>query len=94
MGTNDANLVRDGQPFWRRGLWVVAIFILLPITVLINGCSILLDEQRNSTSSGWLTAKVIRSNPGAFSDYFGVVWVQPKYFPRVWPFDLLVSCRA
>ena len=94
MVTNDGNFDRDSRPLWLRALRVVAIYLLLPIIVLINGCSILIDEQRNSASSGWLTAKVIRSNPGAFSDFFGVVWVQPRHFPHVWPFDLLVSCRA
>ncbi len=94
MGTDEAIAIEDGRRLWLRRLRAVAVYVLLPIAVLMNGCSILIDEQRNSARSGWLMAKVIRSNPGAFSDYFGVVRVQPRYFPNVWPFDLVVSCRA
>ena len=27
-------------------------------------------------------------------DYSGAVWVLPQYFPRIWPLDVIVGCRA
>ncbi len=60
----------------------------------MNACSLVTTERRDATSSGLLTAEVSLLNAGAMADYSGVIWVFPKYFPRVWPFDLLVGCRA
>lgn len=77
-----------------RVLRFLTLFVLFPIIFLMNACSLLISEQRDATSSGMLTAKVILVNAGAMSDYSGAVWVLPRYFPRVWPFDLLVGCRA
>ena len=28
------------------------------------------------------------------SDYTGYVLVLPRYFPSIWPFDLIVGCKA
>lgn len=72
----------------------VTFLVLLPITLLMNACSLIMEEQRDIERSGVLTAKVVLLNGGAMSDYAGAVWVLPQYFPRVWPFDLLVGCRA
>jgi hypothetical protein len=60
----------------------------------MNACSLVVSEGRDTASSGFLTANVILLNPGAMSDYVGSVEVLPRYFPRVWPFDLIVGCEA
>ena len=72
----------------------VIFFLLLPIIILMNACSLVSQEQRDIAESGFLTAKVILTNPGAMSDYSGSVWVLPQYFPAVWPLDRIVGCRA
>ena len=77
-----------------RVLRFVALFLLLSVIVLMNACSLVMTERRGSASSGILTAEVTLLNGGAMSDYSGAVWVFPKYFPRVWPLDLIVGCRA
>lgn len=71
----------------------ITLSVLLSFLLLMNGCSWVMSEQRAAASSGMLTARAILSNGGAMSDYSGAVWVMPRYFPRVWPLDLLVSCR-
>ena len=53
-----------------------------------------MEEQHDTANSGLLAAKFILLNGGAMSDYEGVVWVLPQYFPRVWPLAQLVGCRA
>ena len=80
-----------------RGAYVLRgfmLFVLFPIILLGNACSLIFSEQRDAASSGFLTAKVMLLNPGAMSDFSGDVWVLPQYFPPIWPFDLLVGCRA
>ena len=77
-----------------RVLRALTLFVLVPIIVLMNACSLAMEEQGDAASSGALTAKVILLNAGAMSDYSGAVWVLPQYFPRIWPLDLLVGCRA
>lgn len=69
-------------------------FVLFPVILVMNGCSLLVSEQRDASSSGMLTAKVILVNPGAMSSYSGSVWVLPRYFPPIWPLDKIVGCRA
>lgn len=75
-------------------LRALTLFVLFPFILLMNACSLVMSEQRDAASTGMLTAKVILLNGGAMSDYAGAVWVLPRYFPRVWPLDLLVGCRA
>lgn len=70
------------------------LFVLLPFFLLMNACSLLVSEQRDVASDGFLTARVSLVNPGAMSDYSGSIWVGPRYFPSIWPLDVLVSCRA
>jgi hypothetical protein len=72
----------------------ITLFGILPLFLLANACSALLQEQRGRASSGFLTARVMLVNPGAMSDYVGSVWVLPRYTPRIWPFDLLLGCPA
>jgi hypothetical protein len=75
-------------------LRALTLFVLFPIILLMNACSLIISENGDAASSGMLTAKVIILNTGAMSDYLGAVWVYPKYFPRVWPLDLLIGCQA
>ena len=77
-----------------RVLRSLVLFVLFPIILLMNACSLVFTEQRDVASSGMLTAKVILLNPGAMSDYTGTVWILPRYLPNVWLLDLLVGCRA
>jgi hypothetical protein len=77
-----------------RMLRFVVVFLLFPAIIVMNACSLSTTERSHSTGSGMLTAEVALLNVGAMSDYSGAVWVFPKYFPRVWPLDLLVGCRA
>lgn len=77
-----------------RVIRILTLFVLLPIFLLMNACSLIISEQRDTTSSGMLTAKVILLNAGAMSDYSGAVWVLPRYFPPVWPLEQIVGCRA
>lgn len=77
-----------------QGMRGLLLFVILPIILLMNGCSLMISEQRDAASSGMLTSKVVLINPGAMSDYDGSVWVLPRYFPPVWPLDVLVGCRA
>lgn len=90
MKDSDSTPKRGG----RRVLQVLTWFVLLPFFLLMNACSLAMEEERDAASSGLLTAKVILINGGAMSDYEGVVWVLPQYFPRVWPLTQLVGCRA
>jgi hypothetical protein len=82
----------NGRPI--RFLRFIALFLFLPIVLFMNACSLVMTERGDTTSSGILTAEVTLMNAGAMADYSGVVWVFPKYFPRIWPLDLLVGCRA
>ncbi len=93
---NDGNTggERRGGRVPLRVLRAVTLYVLFPIILLMNACSLVMEEQRDVASSGFLTAKVILLNGGAMSDYLGAVWVLPQYFPRVWPLNLLVGCRA
>ena len=77
-----------------RVLRALTLFVLFPIILLMNACSLAMEEQHDTANSGLLAAKVILLNGGAMSDYEGVVWVLPQYFPRVWPLAQLVGCRA
>ena len=88
--TEDRNRTRSPM----RVLRALTLFVLFPFMLLMNACSLVMSEQRDAASTGMMTAKVILLNGGALSDYAGAVWVLPRYFPRVWPLDLLVGCRA
>lgn len=77
-----------------RGMRFILLFVILPIILLMNGCRLVIAEQRNAASSGTLTAKTVLINVGAMSDYSGSVWVLPRYFFPVWPLDVLVGCQA
>ena len=56
-----------------RGMRSLLLFVLLPLILLMNGCSLMMSEQRDAASSGMLTAKVVLINAGAVSDYDGSV---------------------
>ena len=75
-------------------LRLLTLFVLFPVILFMNACVLIMSETRDVANSGILTAKVILLNPGAMSDYSGAVWVLPRYFPSVWPLDVLVGCRA
>lgn len=77
-----------------RGMRGLLLFVILPVFLLMNGCSLIMREERDAASSGMLVSKVVLINPGAMSDYSGSVWVLPRYFPHVWPLDVLIGCRA
>jgi hypothetical protein len=82
---------------WKRitkVLKVITLWLLIPVIVLVNGCSMMMEEHRDTESSGWLTARVTLINAGATADYTGYVLVLPRYFPSIWPFDLIVGCKA
>jgi len=90
----DIDSGQGGRRFPMRVLRALTLFVLIPIIIMMNACSLLMEEQRDVATSGSLTAKVILLNGGAMANYSGAVWVLPRYLPRVWPFDLLVGCRA
>ena len=94
MVVNDTDGERRGGSLSAKAFRAITLFVLLPVILLMNACSLVIEEKRDAASSGFLTAKVILLNGGAMSDYNGAVWVLPRYFPRVWPLDLLVGCRA
>lgn len=94
MHDSDSTDEGGSRSLGMRVLRALTLFVLFPIILLMNACSLAMEEQRDSASSGFLTAKVILVNAGAMSDYSGAVWVLPRYFPRIWPLDLLVGCRA
>ena len=77
-----------------KALKVITLWLLLPVIVLMNGCSMMMTEHRDTKSSGWLTASVTLTNAGAMSSYTGYVLVLPRYFPSIWPLDGLVGCKA
>ena len=82
----------------RRGLAkllrLIGPFIFLPVFLLMNACALIIDERRDLARSGLLRAEVIRSNPGALSDYYTVVRVLPRGVPAIWPLDGLLACNA
>lgn len=83
-----------GRGVVMRLLRLFTLFVLVPVILLMNTCSLVFSEQRDAASSGMLIAKVILVNPGAMSDYSGGVWVLPRYVPPIWPLDAILGCRA
>lgn len=77
-----------------KALRVLTFFVLFPVIILMNACGLLVSENTDAANSGRLTAVVVLYNPGAMSDYSGTVWVLPRYFPSVWPLDVMIGCRA
>jgi hypothetical protein len=77
-----------------RVLRALSLFVLFPFILLMNACGLVIDEKGDIATSGMLTAEVTLLNGGAMADYSGAVWMLPRYFPRVWPFDVLVGSRA
>ncbi len=94
MAFSDSTQERARRSLPTRALRALTLFVLFPIILLINACGLVMEEQRDAASSGALTARVVLLNAGATSDYSGAVWVLPRFFPRIWPLDLLVGCRA
>ena len=94
MADSDSTPERGRRGIPIRVLRALTLFVFFPIILLMNGCGLMMEEQRDAATSGSLTAKVILLNAGAMSDYAGAVWVFPRYFPRIWPLDSLVGCRA
>ena len=70
------------------------LFMLMPFVLLMNTCSMIMDDIQDTTSSGALSADAVLLNGGAMSDYSGAVWVHPRFLPRIWPLYQMVSCRA
>ena len=96
---NDRQKSQEGNKNAVYGLTIrilrfVSLFLLIPVIFLMNACSLVLTERSNSVSSGILTAEIRLLNAGAMADYSGNVLVLPRYFPHIWPFDLVVGCRA
>ena len=81
-----------------RGLMSCAGFgllgILAVVLLIMNAFNLLGVDRSESASSGFLTARTTLYNFGAVSDYEGNVVVLPRFFPRIWPFDLWIGCRA
>lgn len=62
--------------------------------LLMNGINLLGVDRSERASSGLLTARTTLYNFGATTDYAGNVMVLPRFFPRIWPFDFWIGCRA
>jgi hypothetical protein len=94
MADSDSSEGRGRMSLPVKAVRALTLFVLFPVILLMNACILVMEEQRDTATSGALTAKVILVNAGAMSDYSGAVWVLPRYFPRIWPLDVLVACRA
>lgn len=66
----------------------------IPPILLANGCRLVMREELSSASDGWLTTHLVRDDPGAWDDISSGVQLLPRFFPQIWPFDVLVGCSA
>lgn len=77
-----------------KALLYVLLGLVGAVLLLMNGLNLMGVDRTDSSSSGLLTARATLYNFGATTDYAGNVYVLPRFFPRLWPFDMWIGCRA